>query len=69
MHTKCCVVLQRSCAIDDKVSIWDMTRGYMIPIHSKIDRGMRTHVEKQWTGMEEKSSFLYILRTTFSTAT
>ena len=30
-------------------------RGYMIPIHSKIDRGMRTHFEKsvKWYGRNE----------------
>ena len=49
---KCCAVMQRSRAKEDKISTSDMT---MIPTHSKIDQGMRTHFEKlvNWHGKNE----------------
>ena len=51
VYTRCCVVLQRSRAKDDKIS----DGGYMIPIHSKIGQGMRNHFEKlvNWHGKNE----------------
>ena len=50
MHTKCCAVLEKSRGKDDKIFIWDPTVILMIPVHSKIGQGMRTHCEKLENG-------------------
>ena len=52
VFTKCCAALQRSRAKDDKISSLGDDGGYMIPIHSNIGHGMRTHFEKlvNWHG-------------------
>ena len=49
VHTKCCAVLQKSRAKDDKIG------EYMIHIHSKIGQGMRNHFVKlvNWYGKNE----------------
>ena len=56
VYTKCCAVLQRSRAKDDKISTSDMhDGGYMIPMYSKIGQGMKIHFEKlvNWHGKNE----------------
>ena len=60
MYTKCCAVLQRSRAKDDKISTSGHGGGYMIPIHSKIGQGMRIHFEKlvNWHGKNELIAIL-----------